>query len=75
MHSRESYMKGPASNAGGEPMEQGKAKVAKVMREYKQGKLKSSGKKVKDKKQAKAIALSGMSKAMDEGIKKGLNRY
>lgn len=40
-------------------------KVAKVMREYKAGKLKSSsGDKVKDKKQAVAIAMSeaGMAK-------------
>jgi hypothetical protein len=44
----------------------GKKKVAKVMREYKKGTLKSggSGKKVKNRKQAIAIALSeaGMSK-------------
>jgi hypothetical protein len=43
-----------------------KAKVAKVMKEFKQGKLKSGGsdKKVKSRKQAVAIALSeaGMSK-------------
>ena len=37
----------------------GKKKVEKVMREHKQGKLKSgSGKKVKSRKQAVAIALS-----------------
>lgn len=43
----------------------GAKKVAKVMREYKSGKLKSSsGSKVKSRKQAVAIALSeaGMSK-------------
>jgi hypothetical protein len=42
-----------------------KAKVAKVMREYKSGKLKSSsGDKVKSQKQAVAIAMSeaGMAK-------------
>ena len=37
----------------------GKSKVRKVMKEYKQSKLKSgSGKKVKSRKQAVAIALS-----------------
>jgi len=37
----------------------GRGKVTKVMREYKQGKLKSGGrKKVKSRKQAVAIALS-----------------
>lgn len=37
----------------------GKAKVGKVMREYKQGQLKSGGRsKVKNRKQAVAIALS-----------------
>jgi len=37
----------------------GRAKVHKVMKEHKQGKLKSgSGKKVKSRKQAVAIALS-----------------
>jgi len=37
----------------------GRRKVAKVMREHKQGKLKSgSGRKVKSRKQAVAIALS-----------------
>jgi hypothetical protein len=42
-----------------------KKKVKKVMKEYKEGKLKSgSGDKVKDRKQAVAIAMSeaGMSK-------------
>jgi hypothetical protein len=46
-------------------MKNGKKKVAKVMREYGKGKLKSSsGQKVKSQKQAIAIALSeaGMSK-------------
>ena len=46
-------------------MKNGKKKVAKVMREYGNGKLKSSsGQKVKSQKQAVAIALSeaGMSK-------------
>lgn len=45
--------------------EQGQKKVAKVMREYKRKKLiSSSGKKVRDRKQAIAIALSeaGMSR-------------
>jgi len=38
---------------------QGKAKVAKVMHEFKEGELKtSSGKKVKSRKQAIAIGLS-----------------
>lgn len=46
----------------------GRKKVAKVMREYKRGKLRSgskSGPKVKSRKQAVAIALSeaGMSKS------------
>lgn len=41
-----------------------KGKVAKVMHEYKKKKLKSSsGKKVKNKKQALAIALSGARRA------------
>ena len=40
-------------------MKNGKKKVAKVMREYGKGKLKSSsGQKVKNPKQAQAIALS-----------------
>lgn len=40
-------------------MDKMRKKVAKVMREYKAGKLKSSsGKKVTDKKQAMAIAMS-----------------
>ena len=46
-------------------MDKIKAKVAKVMREYKAGKLKSSsGDKVKSQKQAVAIAMSeaGMEK-------------
>lgn len=55
----------------------GEKKVAKVMGEYKRGKLKSSsGQKVKSRKQAIAIATSeaGMSKAIDKGISKAL-RY
>jgi len=46
----------------------GKAKVKKVMREYKHGQLKSggSGKKVKSRKQAVAIALS---EARESGAK------
>ena len=48
------------------PAKRKQAKVKKVMREFKSGKLKSggSGKKVKNKKQAIAIALSeaGLSK-------------
>lgn len=55
----------------------GEKKVAKVMGEYKRGKLKSSsGQKVKSRKQAIAIAMSeaGMSKAIDKGISKAL-RY
>lgn len=68
MHSRHRYEKGPASNAGGSPIEAGKEKIAKVMREYKKGKLKSSsGKKVKDKSQALAIAIG-------EGVKKGIKK-
>jgi hypothetical protein len=40
-------------------MKNGKKKVAKVMKEYGKGKLKSSsGQKVKSQKQAQAIALS-----------------
>lgn len=52
-------------------------KVAKVMGEYKRGKLKSSsGQKVKSRKQAIAIAMSeaGMSKAIDEGIRKAVKK-
>lgn len=49
-----------------DPGSRKKAKVSKVMKEFKQGKLKSGGsdKKVKSRKQAVAIALSeaGMSK-------------
>jgi len=42
----------------------GKGKVEKVMREYKHGQLKSGGRaKVKDRKQAVAIALSEARKA------------
>ena len=48
------------------PVKKKQAKVKKVMKEFKQGKLKSggSGKKVKNRKQAIAIALSeaGVSK-------------
>ena len=41
------------------PSSRGKRKTRKVMREFKRGQLKSgSGKKVKDRKQAVAIALS-----------------
>jgi len=50
------------------------AKVAKVMREFKKKKLKSSsGKKVTSRKQAIAIALSeaGMSKAIEDGVRRG----
>jgi len=56
-------------------------KVEKVMKEYKEGDLRSGkgkegkkGKKVKSRKQAVAIALNeaGMSKAMDKGIRRGL---
>lgn len=54
-------------------------KVAKVMGEYKRGKLKSSsGKKVKSRKQAIAIAMSeaGMAKAIDKGISRAVRgRY
>jgi hypothetical protein len=53
------------------------AKVAKVMREYKKKKLKSSsGKKVTNRKQAVAIALSeaGMSKAIEDGVKNATRR-
>ena len=45
----------PTKSSGGK----GKSKVAKVMREHKHGTLKSgSGRKVKSRKQAVAIALS-----------------
>lgn len=52
-------------------------KVAKVMGEYKRGKLKSSsGKKVKSRKQAIAIALSeaGMAKAVDTGVRNAVKK-
>jgi hypothetical protein len=56
---------GKSADAGGKPMPK-KNKVGKVMKEFASGKLKSSsGKKVTNPKQAKAIALSeaGMSKS------------
>ena len=47
----------------------GRAKVRKVMKEHKQGKLKSgSGKKVKNRKQAVAIALSEARKSVDSTV-------
>ena len=60
-------------------LEQGEKqrKVAKVMREFKEGKLKSgSGEKVTDKKQSMAIAMSeaGLSKAEDDKYKKKLEK-
>jgi hypothetical protein len=68
MHSRDKYEKGPAANAGGSPISAGRKKIAKVLKEYKKGKLKSSsGKKVKDKNQALAIAIG-------EGVKKGVKK-
>jgi hypothetical protein len=59
-----------------------KDKVAKVMGEYKKGKLhsgkpgKGKGPIVKSRKQAVAIAMSeaGMSKAIDKGIKNATNK-
>jgi hypothetical protein len=64
---------GKSADIGGRPM-QGKAKVRKVMDEFKAGKLKSSsGQKVTNPKQAIAIGLSeaGMSKPKKEsGMKK-----
>jgi hypothetical protein len=56
---------GKSVDAGGKPMSQKQAKVGKVMREFKSGKLKSSsGQKVTNPKQAIAIGLSeaGLSK-------------
>lgn len=56
----------------------GEKKVAKVMGEYKRGKLKSSsGQKVKSREQAIAIAMSeaGMAKAIDDGVKKAVKKY
>jgi hypothetical protein len=51
----------------------GKGKVSKVMREYKHGKLKSgrSGRKVRSRKQAVAIALSEAREAGAKIPKKG----
>jgi len=47
------------SHSGSRSGSKGKRKIHKVMKEHKQGKLKSSsGKKVKSRKQAVAIALS-----------------
>lgn len=47
-------------------------KVEKVMKEYKQGKLKSSsGDKVTDREQAIAIALSEKRRARKQGLMKG----
>lgn len=63
-------------------MKKNPAKIAKVMKEYKEGTLKAGvdpkGPKkaplAKSRKQAVAIALSeaGMSKAMNKGVRKGL---
>lgn len=55
----------------------GEKKVAKVMGEYKRGKLKSSsGQKVKSRKQAIAIAMSeaGMAKAIDKGVSRAVKK-
>lgn len=50
-------------------------KVSKVMKEYKKGKLKSSsGKKVKNKKQAIAIALSEARQASPSAIRGAVAR-
>jgi hypothetical protein len=48
-----------------------KAKVTKVMREYKSGKLKSggSGRKVKSRKQAIAIAMSESGQSRNKGTR------
>lgn len=63
-------------------MKKNPAKIAKVMKEYKEGTLHAGknpkgpkkAKIVKSRKQAIAIALSeaGMSKAMDRGVRRGL---
>lgn len=53
----------------------GKKKVAKVMREYKAGKLKSSsGKKVKSRKQAVAVAMSEAGLTKKKGKKRAKKR-
>ena len=54
----------------------GAKKVSKVMNEFKAGSLHSGSKKgkvVTNPKQAIAIALSESAKAMDKGVRKGLN--
>jgi hypothetical protein len=63
---------GKSADAGGKPMRQNK--VGKVMSEFKSGSLKSSsGQKVKNPKQAMAIALSEASKKGNEMKTKKMN--
>ena len=63
------------SSSSGRRRTKGKAKVEKVMHEYKHGQLKSGGrKKVKSRKQAVAIALSEARRSGAKIPKKGAAR-
>ncbi|MEM2049560.1 MAG: DUF6496 domain-containing protein [Thermoproteota archaeon] len=58
-------------NSQNSPEQLKREKIRKVMREFKEGKLRSSsGKKVLDRKQAIAIALSEASRLLQKGRKR-----
>jgi len=58
-------------NSQNSPEQLKREKIRKVMREFKEGKLRSSsGKKVLDRKQAIAIALSEASRLLQRGRKR-----